>query len=41
MAKSALWKKGDAVRTRLMGQATVKNMNEGVYDDPNGGLAEA
>jgi len=34
MAKSALWKKGDAVRTRLMGQATVKNMNKGVYDDP-------
>ena len=34
MAKSALWKKGDAVRTRLMGQATVRNMNKGVYDDP-------
>jgi 4-carboxymuconolactone decarboxylase len=34
MAKSALWKKGDAVRTRLMGQSTVKNMNKGVYDDP-------
>ena len=34
MAKSALWKKGDAVRTRLMGQAAVKTMAKGVYDDP-------
>ena len=34
MAKSALWKKGDAVRTRLMGQAAVKTMNKGVYNDP-------
>jgi 4-carboxymuconolactone decarboxylase len=34
MAKSELWKKGDAVRTRLMGQSTVKTMAQGVYDDP-------
>ena len=34
MAKSALWKKGDAVRTRLMGQAAVKTMKKGVYNDP-------
>ena len=34
MAKSALWKKGDAMRTRLMGQSAVKTMARGVYDDP-------
>ncbi|MCA3322821.1 MAG: carboxymuconolactone decarboxylase family protein [Roseomonas sp.] len=34
MAKSALWKKGDAVRTRLMGEAAVKTMAKGVYNDP-------
>ena len=34
MDKSDLWKKGDAVRTRLMGQSTVKTMAQGVYDDP-------
>lgn len=34
MAKSALWKKGDAVRTRLMGEAAVKTMAQGVYNDP-------
>jgi 4-carboxymuconolactone decarboxylase len=34
MAKSALWKKGDAVRKRLMGEAAVKTMAQGVYNDP-------
>ncbi len=34
MSKSDLWKKGDAVRTRLMGEKAVSSMAKGVYDDP-------
>ena len=34
MAKSALWKKGDAVRQKLIGKAAVGRMTKGVYDDP-------
>ena len=34
MAKSALWKKGDAVRQKLIGKAAVGRMTKNVYDDP-------
>ena len=34
MSKSELWQRGDAVRRRLMGAATVEQMAKGVYDDP-------
>lgn len=34
MAKSELWQRGDAMRRRLMGAATVERMAKGVYDDP-------
>jgi 4-carboxymuconolactone decarboxylase len=34
MTKSELWRKGDAVRTELIGEAAVARMNAGVYDDP-------
>lgn len=34
MSKSELWQRGDAVRRRLMGAATVERMAKGVYDDP-------
>lgn len=34
MAKSELWQRGDAMRRRLMGEATVERMAKGVYDDP-------
>ena len=34
MSKSELWQRGDAMRRRLMGAATVERMAKGVYDDP-------
>lgn len=34
MAKSALWKRGDAVRNELIGKAAVGRMTKNVYDDP-------
>ena len=34
MAKSALWKKGNAVRNELIGKAAVGRMTKNVYDDP-------
>ena len=34
MAKNAQWKKGDAVRQKLIGKAAVGRMTTGVYDDP-------
>ncbi|MBR0670280.1 carboxymuconolactone decarboxylase family protein [Neoroseomonas soli] len=34
MPKSELWQRGDAMRRRLMGAATVERMAKGVYDDP-------
>ena len=34
MSKSELWQRGDAMRRRLMGEATVERMAKGVYDDP-------
>jgi 4-carboxymuconolactone decarboxylase len=35
MAKGELWQKGDAVRTELLGEATVARLNNsGTYDHP-------
>jgi len=34
MAESELYKKGTAIRSKLMGPAYAENMNKTVYDDP-------
>ena len=34
MAESELYKKGTAIRSKLMGPAYAEKMNKSVYDDP-------
>ena len=34
MAESELYKKGTAIRSKLMGAKYAENMNKSVYDDP-------
>jgi len=35
MAESELYKKGTAIRSKLMGAKYAENMNKSVYDDPS------